>query len=75
MSQQRSTGVLPYDERLTDIDIAILLIGLMGDPCDFPKTHNNPINDKNTSFEMVKGIVRTFTNPLAKELVMERITG
>ena len=76
MAHGKNQDFLSNEERLTDIDMAMLLIGLMDDPPDFfPKPQMEPFYDGSGSFKTVKGILRTFTNPLAKELVMERITG
>ena len=65
---------LNYNERLNDIDVAVLALCLIENP-SLADTEIPDPSEKEINYNMVEGLLKTINNSFAKELVMDRVIG
>ena len=72
--REKFSETLSDKERLTDIEFAMLLLRLMGDPLEH-KSVQCQVDGRDINFSIAENALKRMTNPFAKKLLLDKITG
>ena len=72
--REKNAETLSNKERLTDIEVAMLLLRLIDDSLEH-KSVQCQVDGRDINFSIVDSALKTMTNPFAKKLLLDKITG
>ena len=71
--REKFSETLSDKERLTDIEVAMLLLRLMDDPFEHKRVQCQ-VDGRDINYSIVESALKTMTNPFAKKLLLDKIT-